>query len=282
VRVIRMILLLLIAAATIVTEAQTTGTDGEVSCTNSFNVDLDAVCRTASSGDQYCESDPYHRRCANSRFLDNGREYVRCVTCIDSNSTVTAPGSNQQSQTYDDPQYSSSSYSPIIVDAGTGTYALSGTASPVNFDLDADGVPETTTWTAAGSSVAFLALDRNANGTIDDGRELFGNHTLLADGTVAGNGFDALAVLDANHDGRIDAADPIWSSLLLWTDADHDGRATSEELQPVSRSSIVSIALAYREVGRRDGYANVFRYQGEVRLVQGVRPIYDVFFRVAK
>lgn len=125
-----------------------------------------------------------------------------------------------------------------------------------------------------------LPLDRNHNGVIDDGSELFGNHTRGANDTTAASGFEALAVFDANADGAIDAADPIWSSLLLWTDRDHDGRSQQSELQRIASSVVTGVSLDYRMVGRRDEFGNVFRYEGTAYLQHGVRHIYDVFFRV--
>jgi hypothetical protein len=158
------------------------------------------------------------------------------------------------------------------------------TSAPVSrrvAEVVLDGTIETTAWTAAQSPVAFLALDRNHDGAIGNGFELFGNHTRGAGGAIAANGFEALATFDVNHDGVIDAADPIWSSLLLWTDADHDGRSAPAELQPITGTAISGINLDYRSVGRRDHHGNVFRYAGSIRLQHaGFRPIYDVFLRV--
>jgi len=169
--------------------------------------------------------------------------------------------------------------SPIVIDVENGSYRMSGPDNPVQFDLDADGVAEASTWTAVGSSVGFLALDRNQNGKIDDGSELFGNHTALENGQIAANGFDALAAFDANHDGVIDAADPIWPSLVLWTDANRNGRSEPEELRSLG-TAVHMISLDYRTHMRRDGFGNLFRYESTVQLSTGVRHVYDVFFRI--
>ena len=130
--------------------------------------------------------------------------------------------------------------------------------------------------------MAFLALDRNGNGKVDDGSELFGNHTPLPGGASAANGFDALAQYDANHDGIIDVNDPIWSSLLLWTDLNHDGISQGWEIVPLNQSSVMAISLDYHWTGRRDVSDNTFRYESHVRMENGqhgdVRPVYDIFF----
>jgi hypothetical protein len=170
--------------------------------------------------------------------------------------------------------------SPIVINVASGSYELTGPLNPVTFDLDADGSPDVVTWTAPLSGIAFLALDRNHNGRIDDGGELFGNHTRLTSSMDAANGFEALSEFDLNHDGVINAADPIWPSLLLWTDRDHDGKSSAEELKPVASSTIVAIDLRYHWSGRRDRFGNMFRYEAETELKGGTRPIYDVFFRI--
>jgi hypothetical protein len=170
--------------------------------------------------------------------------------------------------------------SPIVINLANGAYDLTGPLNSVMFDLDADGAADTVTWTAPNSAVAFLALDRNHNGRIDNGGELFGNHTRLADGIEASNGFDALSEFDLNRDGVINGADPIWTSLLLWTDRNHDGKSSADELKPIVSSTIAGIELRYHWIGRRDRFGNVFRYEAIADLDDGARPIYDVFFRI--
>ena len=66
-----------------------------------------------------------------------------------------------------------------------------------------------------GAETPWLALDRNGNGLIDDGRELFGSMTELPDGRRAPNGFAALAALDDDGDGRITARDAAFARLLV-------------------------------------------------------------------
>lgn len=160
--------------------------------------------------------------------------------------------------------------SPIIISV-RGDYHLTSVADGVVFDIDADGVAERVSWTAPGSDLAFLALDRNQNGRIDGGAELFGD-------AAAANGWEALGVLDANGDGVINANDAAWSALLLWYDRDHDGLSIPAELVPVASSSIVAIGTGYRWIGRRDAFGNMFRYAGEITLQAGRRQAYDVYF----
>ncbi|HEX2060285.1 MAG TPA: hypothetical protein VHK90_06060, partial [Thermoanaerobaculia bacterium] len=111
--------------------------------------------------------------------------------------------------------------SPILIDLGDDGFELTGLHDAVLFDLDADGIPNRVSWTAAGASDSFLVLDRNGNGVIEDGQELFENRTRLASGSPALNGYLALRELDGNGDAVIDASDGIWPSLQVWTDRNH-------------------------------------------------------------
>jgi hypothetical protein len=177
---------------------------------------------------------------------------------------------------------------PILIDLENDGIHLTGLADPVWFDIDADGDADRISWTER--SEGILALDRNGNGTIDDGGELFGNATLLADGTRASNGYLALAELDSrasggNGDGFIDSADAVFGSLRVWTDRDHDGISQPEELQTLAETGIRRIEVDYRASHRTDRYGNEFRFLGRAWKAGNngvVHPLltWDVFFLV--
>ena len=162
-------------------------------------------------------------------------------------------------------------YTPIVLDlAGNGVSLTSG-AGGVLFDFNGDGRKEKFAWTAAGSDDAWLALDRNGNGAIDDGRELFGTSTVQPDPPpgVYRNGFLALSVFDGagqggDGDGTITAGDAVWPSLRLWRDVNHDGVSEPGELHALPALGVESFSLSYRESRQRDRHGNEFRYRAKV------------------
>lgn len=117
-------------------------------------------------------------------------------------------------------------------------------ASAATFDLDGIGGCITTDWPQA--ATPWLALDRDGNGSIDSGRELFGSGTRLGDGTRAAHGFAALAELDHDGNGIIDAHDPAFAQLVLWGDHDLDRRSTFAETELLSQRQVLRIELGYR------------------------------------
>lgn len=172
--------------------------------------------------------------------------------------------------------------SPILINRENGPWRLSGSADPVLFDIDADGVLDRITWTARDARLSFLVLDRNANGRVDSGAELFGTATPLRSGATAANGFDALREFDDNGDAVLDVRDAVWPRLQIWTDANHDGRSEAGEIEQVMSSEVRALHVDYTEIARRDRYANTFRYQSHVLLDSGRRPYYDVYFRAVQ
>jgi hypothetical protein len=175
--------------------------------------------------------------------------------------------------------------SPILIDIEGDGFLLTGPEKGVSFDLDGDGQREATAWTAGGTDDAFLALDRNGNGEIDDGKELFGNHTDQPPSEQP-NGFLALAVFDeithgGNRDGRITTEDSVFPSLVLWVDTDHNGDSTPEELRSLVDLGLFEIELDYRVLARRDRWGNRFRFMARCQMEHEVRLAYDVFFELA-
>jgi hypothetical protein len=162
---------------------------------------------------------------------------------------------------------------PVLIETGAGGFDLTDLDGGVLFDLDGDGTPNRVSWTAPDGDDAWLALDRNGNGLIDDGTELFGDKTDQPPSDEP-NGFLALAVFDASEhggdeDGRISADDRIFGDLLLWIDRDHDGFSQPDELTPLVETDVTAIELGYFRSARRDEHGNDFRYSSRIWLASG-------------
>jgi Putative metal-binding motif len=168
-----------------------------------------------------------------------------------------------------------SSATPIVLDLGGNGCRFTDAPRGVDFDINSDGRRERLSWTSPDADEAFLALDRNGNGVIDDGAELFGNFTAQP-ASEERNGFMALAEFDkssngGNEDGMISANDAVFSSLLLWEDSNHNGTSEPAEIHSFTDRSITAIELKYRISNKSDVYGNVFRYRAKAHDVNGPR-----------
>jgi hypothetical protein len=177
--------------------------------------------------------------------------------------------------------------SPVLIDVSGNGFNLSSAENGITFDIFGDGIPLRFAWTSPGSDDAWLALDRNGNGTIDDGTELFGNFSPQPSPPQGEgrNGFLALAKYDktangGNNDGKITSFDSIFPSLRLWQDVNHNGISEASELKPLNVLGLSSIELNYKMSKKTDEFGNAFRYRAKITDSHGAqmgRWAWDVF-----
>ena len=152
---------------------------------------------------------------------------------------------------------------PLIFDLNGDGIEITPLSKGVLFDSNGDAVKTGTAWVDADDGM--LVWDRNANGTIDSGRELFGDETLLANGRKATDGFAALRELDQGSlvggamvgagDGVFDANDARYAELRIWRDLNQDGISQAGELKTLAQTGVSSISLQSTTVNTNLGDA---------------------------
>lgn len=234
------------------------------------------------------------RRCVRSDFTICSPTFYPMYVKADCGAQVAGGGGGcsdpfQQCSTgyWDFEQCKCVGFSPILVDVAGNGFDLTNAQGGVSFDLDSDGQKENFSWTSRSSDDAWLALDRNGNGSIDNGTELFGNFTSQpTPPTGEGrNGFLALAEYDkptngGNGDGVISNEDAVFNSLRLWQDINHNGISETNELHSLTERSLHTIDVSYKQSKRTDEFGNQFRYRAKVKDIQGAqlgRWAWDVF-----
>lgn len=157
------------------------------------------------------------------------------------------------------------------------------------FDATGRGTKQKMSWILPRSSIGFLVLDRNGNGSIDDGTEWFGNNTPMSDGSKAAHGFVALRDLDGGDesDGAVTPDDPWYWRLRVWVDANRNGLSERSELIPLNSAGITALSTKFETSDWIDANGNVYPYAAAVtyRRPNG-RPtkgtMYDAVLQVAE
>ena len=162
-------------------------------------------------------------------------------------------------------------YDPIVIDFNKNGVTSTKLDNTVYFDHDNNGFAEATAWVEKDDGL--LALDKNNNGKIDNGNELFGNHTIsnTAYGYTdkkATNGYEALKAYDLNGDNVIDEKDEIFNKLKIWKDKNSNGITDEGELSSLADNNIKSIDLNYKEI-TIDENSNTIKQSSKVTLKDG-------------
>ena len=163
---------------------------------------------------------------------------------------------------------------PIAIDLnGDGIHTIARADMQGSFDLLGTGKAIQSGWLSKGDG--FLAIDSNGNGNIDSVSELFG-------GTGKGSGFAKLASYDSNADGVVNALDAQFGSLLIWQDANSNGKTDAGELMSLKDAGVASLKVAYTELPFLDANQNLHLERSSVTMSNGkVADMTDVYFNVA-
>lgn len=256
------------------------GTTGEIRCPADFHTPT-----AAHDGNNIDWAQDVDNRYWNLNVIGYGECKISVTSTFSStllseacNGTTCCDGNGCTNVGEWDPSNCRCVISPIIIDLTGVGIELTDVQHGVRFDLLPGGRRDQVSWTRPHTTSAWLALDRNGNGKIDDGSELFGSVTDQPQ-SDSRNGFAALAVFDDNHDGKITPQDGIFDQLVLWQDKNHNGRTDAGELIGLKAAGIAALDLGYRLSRHTDAYGNRFRYRARVEMTghQEPRWAWDVF-----
>ncbi|WP_318392003.1 calcium-binding protein [Enterobacter sp.] len=167
--------------------------------------------------------------------------------------------------------------SPIILDLDGDGIETRSLRDNLFFDHDGNQFAENTGW--VGADDGLLVLDRDGNGIIDTGNELFGNNTRLENGSLAANGYIALREQDSNQDGIINELDAAWQQLKVWQDRNGNTQVDNGELLTLDQAGVAGINTDYSNSDFIDEQGNAHKQTGEVIMQDGsVHHTSDVWF----
>lgn len=178
---------------------------------------------------------------------------------------------------YDNLENAADSYcTPLIIDLDKNGVTTLSDNTGIYFDLNGNGEYVQTGWVHPGDGL--LALDRNNDGIINNGTELFGEYT---DNINNRDGFSPLSALDNNNDHLINKDDMAWSALLVWQDKNSDGISHSDELLSLESIGIVSVELTTRPSYFYDDHGNFHKLTSDINWHNGEKTeITDVLFHI--
>ncbi|HEU4458064.1 MAG TPA: hypothetical protein VFR90_02970 [Methylibium sp.] len=160
--------------------------------------------------------------------------------------------------------------SPMVIDVnGDGIETTSLSNSEVFFDLTGDGAKERTGWISGDD--AFVVVDIDGNGQIDDASEMFG-------GDLRGEGYSELALMDDNADGLLNAQDASFARLQLWQDPNANGVVDAGELNSLNDSGVTELALQYQTTSVYNN-GNLIGEESSATVFGNERLMADIYFR---
>ena len=175
-------------------------------------------------------------------FHANGRACTEDGRTIDFNINILMSRSYMEYMNVSIPTMADALCDPLVVNIGSDTADVRD--QTFKFDLDADGTEDEISMLGKGSG--FLALDKNGDGKINDGSELFG--------AKSGDGFGDLREYDSDGNGWIDENDDVFSKLKVWC-KDENGK---DILMDLKEADIGAIFLGEQQtefsLGGADGY----------------------------
>jgi len=258
-------------------------------CTRSCSADELAELKKSEKYKQCRTSCEYYR--AQNMFqtcVARGHKYYASTSEFCTGGSVQCTGTGE-ARTYNIAEIFRRYATPLVLDLKGNGYKFTSPENGVVFDLNADGKAEQTSWTDVQKEFddAFLVLDKNKNGQIDNGKELFG------DQNGASTGFGELAKYDSNGDGVINKDDPAYFELRLWADMNKNAKVDAGEIKTLEEAGVTELSVDFEMQTDSNGnllkdmYDNITGLAGQFKmlvqnaagkLVETVRKMIDVLF----